>query len=113
MLNYSINEIEGAKMLVLTGTLAADGVGSFRSIVGQITERESLIINFENVTMVTSTGLDALVDVSFNAKEHERRIIVLWADRDLIGMAETLGVYNYLIFAQSVDEARMKIKFFT
>ena len=113
MLNYAINEIDGVKVLVVSGSLTANTVPNFMSLVMQVTERESLIINFENVTMVTSAGMHALVKVSLFAKEHERRVIILWPEKEVLKMAETLGVYNYLIFAQSVDEAKMKIKFFT
>ncbi|MBN2078165.1 MAG: STAS domain-containing protein [Spirochaetes bacterium] len=113
MLNYSINEIEGVKVLAVSGILAADSIENFISIAKQVTERESLIINFENVTLATSAGLNALVEVSFFAKSHDRRVIILWPDRDLQKMAETVGVYNYLIFAQSIDEAKLKIKYFT
>jgi anti-anti-sigma factor len=113
MLNYSINEIEGAKVLVVSGGLTAGSAENFKSIVRQVTERESLIINFENVTLVSSAGMSALVEVSFFAKEHDKRVIILWPEKELLKMAETMGVYNYLIFAQSVDEAKMKIKFFT
>ena len=113
MLNYAINEIEGTKVLVMSGSLMAGTTENFKSIVHQVTERESLIINFENVTLVTSAGLNALVAVSFFAKEHDRRVIILWPDKDLLKMAESMGVYNYLIFALSIDEAKMKIKYFT
>lgn len=113
MLNYSINEIEGVKLLVMSGSLTATTVPNFISIIRQVTERESLIINFENVTMVTSAGMNALVQASLFAKGHDRRVIILWPEKELLKTAETLGVYNYLIFAQSVDEAKMKIKFFT
>jgi anti-sigma B factor antagonist len=113
MLNYSINEIEGVKVLVMSGSLTADTTDTFKSLVQQVTERESLIINFENVNLITSAGMNTLVDVSFFAKEHDKRVIILWPEKELLRMAETLGVYNYLIFAQSVDEAKMKIKFFT
>lgn len=113
MLNYSINEIEGVKVLVISGSLNKAAIETFRSLVRQVAERESLVINFENVTLVTSAGLNALVDVSFFAKDHDKRVIILWPDKELLKMAETLGVYNYLIFAQSVDEAKMKLKYFT
>lgn len=113
MLNYSINEIESAKVLVMSGTLNSKSVENFKSIVLQVTERESIIINFENVNLVTSSGLNALVEVSFFAKEHDKRVIILWPEKELLQMAEQLCVYNYLIFAQSVDEAKMKIKYFT
>jgi len=113
MLNYSINEIEGVKLLVMSGSLTAHTVPNFISIVRQVTERESLIINFENVTMVTSAGMHALVQASLFAKKFDRRVIILWPEKEVLKMAETLGVYNYLIFAQSVDEAKIKIKFFT
>ena len=113
MLKYSINEIEGLKILALSGCLSAETIENFASIVKQVTEQENIIINFENVTLVTSAGMKALVDVSLFAKNYDKRVIILWPDNELVTMAEVLGFYNYLIFAQSVDEAKMKIKFFT
>ena len=113
MLNFSINEIEGLKVLALTGSLSAETTGNFVSIIKQVTERENIIINFENVTLITAAGLDSLVEVSMFAKEHDSRVIILWAESELLKMAEVLGYYDYLIFAQSVDEAKMKIKYYT
>jgi len=113
VLNYSINEIEGLKILALSGGLSAETIENFASIVKQVTERENIIINFENVTLVTSAGLNALVDVSLFAKNHDKRVIILWPENELMAMAEVLGFYNCLIFAQSVDEAKMKIRYFT
>lgn len=113
MLNFSINEIEGVKVLVMSGSLSAESIMNFTSIIKQVTERENIIINFENVTLVTAAGLDALVEVSIFAKEHDKRVIILWAEAELMKMAEELGYFKYLIFAKSVDEAKMKIKYFT
>ncbi len=113
MLNYSINELEGLKVLALSGSISAEAIENFTSIIKQVTERENIIINFENVTLVTAAGLDAIVEVSLFAKEHDRRVIILWAEQELIKMAEILGYYDYLIFAKSIDEAKMKISYFT
>jgi anti-anti-sigma factor len=98
---------------VVSGSLNAGTINTFKSTVMQVTERESLIINFENVNLISSAGLNTLVEVSFFAKEQDRRVIILWPEKELLKMAEQLGVYNYLIFAQSIEEAKMKIKFFT
>jgi anti-anti-sigma regulatory factor len=113
LLNYSINEIEGLKVLALSGSISAETIGNFTSIIKQVTERENIIINFENVTLVTAAGMDSIVDVSMFAKEHDRRVIILWAEQELMKMAEILGYYDFLIFAQSIDEAKMKISYFT
>jgi anti-anti-sigma factor len=113
VLNYSINEIDGVKVLAVSGSLSADTIDNFTSIVKQVAEHENIIINFENVMLVTSAGLNALVEVSLFAKKHDRRVIILWPDRELLKMAEIMGLFNYLIFAQSVEEAKMKIKYFT
>ncbi len=113
MLNYSINEIEGLKILALNGSLSADSIEYFTSIVKQVAERENIIINFENVILVTSAGLNALVNVSLFAKNHDKRVIILWPEKEVEEMAEVMGLYKYLIFAKSVDEARIKIKYFT
>ena len=112
MLTYSVNVIDGARTLILSGSLTAETTEVFTSIVERVTQKESMIVNFENVGLVTAAGLNSLVDVSFFAKDHGSRVIVLWPNKELLDMAQTFGVYRHIIFADTIDEAKMKIKHF-
>ncbi len=113
LLNFFIRDYQGIKIVELTGNLSSNTVITFKSLVEQLIRKESIMINMENVGLISSAGLNALIDVSFFAKDNGRRIIFLWASDDLLEMAETTEVYNYLIFAQSLEEGQTKIRFFT
>lgn len=110
MLNYSINEIEGVKVLVVSGSLTADTIETFKSICpAGVTERVS--INFENVTLITSVCERPGGRFLFSPRTMKTCHYPLAGE----GAPQDGGdpVYNTLIFAQSIDEAKMKIKFFT
>lgn len=113
VINYFIREFQGIKIIELNGNLDVNTIEVFKSVVEKIAQKESLMINMENVRMVSSSGLNALLDISFYAKEYGRRVILLWPSEDLLSMTETAEVYNHLIFAQSLEEGQTKIKFFT
>lgn len=113
MLNYSLYDADGMKIMALSGSITISTCAMMRNAVRTFVEKESLVINMENVVLVTSAGLDVLVELSMHAKEYNRRIIILWPGKDLMQMVEKMGLYQFMTFAQSYDEARMKIKFFT
>jgi anti-anti-sigma factor len=113
MLNYAFREYEGNKVIELSGSLTSSTIEKFLDIVVNFIDKESIIINVENLSLVTTAGLKTLVDISYEAKEHEKRVIILWPNNDLMKIAEELGFYHHLIFADSFEEADTKIKFFT
>lgn len=113
MLTYAFKEHKGTKVLEISGTLTSSTAEMFKEMVANVVDKESLIVNMDNVTFVTTAGLNALVDVSFIAKDNNRRVIILWPGEDVMRMAEELDVYRYLIFADSMELAGMKVKYFT
>ena len=77
ILNFFIRDYQGTKIIELNGNLDVNTVNTFVPLVEQIARKESVMINLENVGMVSSAGLNALIDVSFFAKENGRRVILL------------------------------------
>lgn len=112
-LSFFVRNYEGTKIIEISGNLDVNTVGTFSPLVERITQKESVMINMEKIGLVTAAGVRALVDVSFSARRAGRRVILLWPSDDLVGMAETIEVYNYLIFAFSLEEGKTKITFFT
>ena len=112
-LNYSLREFDGIKVVELQGNLTVNTNRLFESIIDKITEKESAIINMEQVRMITAAGLNTLVDVSQLARKRERRIVLLWANEELKDLSEDLSVYNLLTFAESLEEGSTKIRFYT
>ena len=113
MLNYSLRYYGGVKVIDLDGGLSSNSVETFMAFVQRLTDKESVMVNLENVSFVSSAGLASMLDVSFYAKEQENRVIFLWPSEELIQMAEDMEVYSHLIFANSVEEGQTKIQYFT
>ena len=80
-LNYSLREFEGLNILDVSGYLTSNTADSFKSIVYNLTERDNLLINAENIDFVTFGGLSAFLEVSYYARDKGNRVIV--ADSDL------------------------------
>ena len=113
MLNYTIRDFQGSKVLELSGGLTANTSKKFEDIIRSFVDKESIIVNIENLSLITISGLRSMVDASYVAKDFDKRLIVLWPNNELLEMAEELDVYHHLIFADSLEEAGTKIKYFT
>ncbi|MCP4133946.1 MAG: STAS domain-containing protein [bacterium] len=112
-LNYSVRDYEGIKVLDVTGNLTINTIDTLIVVVEALVEKESLMINMENVHLVTSAGLNCLIELSFFAKEKENRVVVLWPSEDFVRMTEIMDVFSYLTFAESREEGKAKIDYYT
>ncbi len=108
-----MKEFEGFKVLELDSNLSSYNIMGFEKVVKEICLRESLIINCERVDIVSSAGLASLVEVSQFARENDRRVILVWASRDISRLVEMTDNYGFLIFAESLEEAVTKIQYYT
>ncbi len=113
ILNFNIRDFEGIRVVDLNGNLTANTVENFKSLVERIVDTDNVMINLEGVKTVSSSGLEALVEMSFKAKSNEKRVILLWPSEELLRMTEVVDVYSFLIFAGSLEEGQTKIKYFT
>jgi anti-anti-sigma regulatory factor len=112
ILNYSVDTHEGTRVLELAGILCSGSVRDFERIVDKITDKENLIVNLEKVRMVTAPGLFSLIDVSMNAKEKNRRVIIMKAGDDVNILSEILDNYSLFISVGSFEEGLLKLEYF-
>ncbi len=113
IINYTIREFEGIKVIDFSGNLSSNTVRSFDTIVKSIAEKESVILNMANVNIITTTGINSIIDVSHFAKDYGKRVIVLWPSSNLLEIVTNLAAHGHLIFADSLEEGRTKIKYYT
>lgn len=112
-INYSLSDFDGFNILDMTGALTVHTSDAFISVVHNLTERGSLIINMKNIHFLTSSGLNALLDISYHAKERGHRIILMNPDADVLDLIEYVDLYSHLIFAESPEESKTKIEYYT
>jgi len=112
-INYSLSDFEGFNILDLAGALTIHTSDAFISVVHNLTERGSLIVNMKNINFVTASGLNALIDVSYYARERGHRVILMNPDADVVTLIEYADFFSHLIFAESPEEGKIKIEYYT
>jgi anti-anti-sigma factor len=112
VINYTIRDYSGIKIMDLAGSLNSNTISGFQKAVKVIADKESLILNLSNVEMITTAGLNALIDLSYYAKDNGKRLVIMWPSDELIRMVDSVDVYSSLIFADSPEEGITKIKHF-
>lgn len=111
-LNYSIEDQEGVKIVRLSGNISNVTKKEVHALINDLTQKDNVIINISKVNIFTSSGLDALRDVSLAARNKGKRILLLGANENLIKMVEILDVYDDFIFIESIEEGMMKLKYY-
>lgn len=111
-LNYSIEDQEGVKVVRLSGNISNVTINEFHALINDLTQKDNVIINISRVNIFTSSGLNALRDVSLAARTKGKRILLLGANENLIKMVEILDVYDDFIFIESIEEGLMKLRYY-
>lgn len=113
LLKYVIDEYEGIKVIVLHGSLNSSTSVTFKKIVYKFLKSNSVILNMETVTSITTAGLKAITDVSYDAREDGKRVVVMQPSYKFITLTETLNLSRYFTFSKSLEESKKKIDVFT
>ena len=111
-LDYSLQEVDGFNVLGMSGALTIIAFDAIVTVVHNLTEKESLIIDMENIVFLTSSGINALIEISHYAKEHGTRVILMSLGDDIINLIDYIDSYRHFIFAGSFEEAKTKIEYY-
>ncbi|MBN2434530.1 MAG: anti-sigma factor antagonist [Spirochaetes bacterium] len=111
--SYVVEDYEYFKLIKLSGNLSVISAEEFERAVNKITATHSVIIDCANMEILTSAGVDSFVNVSLNARDTGRRVMILHLDPDYYHLIETLNILDYLIIVETLDEGRVKIEYYT
>ena len=112
-LEYSIEEREATRVLHLTGSVTGANRAAFEALVEDITQKGNCIVNLSAVSMVSTSGIAALGEVSLNARKKGKRVILMGTNPSVILTIEQLDMYDYFLFVDSVEEGLLKIRYYT
>ena len=113
IVNYNLSNFEGYKVITIKGNISINTTSSIIEVIEEITDQSSLIINMENISLLTSSGMDTLIEISQNAYSKEKRIVFCKVRQEIKDMFLTFSVSHLILFADSIEEAAMKIRFYT
>lgn len=112
-ISFVLNDFEGCKLLSLRGSISVSTIPSIEEIVYKTIDSNNLIIEMENVTLITSSGIGTLVELSQKAYAKGRRVVFSKLKKEFKDMFMILSLSHLLLFADSVQEAAMKIRYYT
>ena len=112
-LNYSIEDKEGLKVINLDGNLSVSNAESLEKLIDLHTQKSSVIINMSDVRLVTSSGMNSLINVSMDARSRNNRVLLMKPNSEFRKMIDILKTYDNFIVVDSFEEGQMKVKYFT
>ncbi|HSV97037.1 MAG TPA: STAS domain-containing protein [Spirochaetota bacterium] len=112
-LEYSIEERDAARVVHLTGSVTGTNRAAFEALIDDITTKGNCVINLSAVSMLSTSGITALGDVSLSARKKGKRVVLMGMHPSIIRTMEQLDMYDYFIFVDSVEEGLLKIRHYT
>ena len=108
-INYSISDYEGLKVIKLEGNISNSTRIDFEKLINDITQKSNVILNMNDVGVITSGGFHSLAGISAEARKRNKRVMIMGLREGLANMMETMGVIHYFTFVGSVEEALSRI----
>ena len=112
-LNFTVEDKDGIKVIHLDGNLSVSNAESFERLIDLHSQKSSVIVNLSDVRMITSSGMNSLMNVSIDAKNRNNRVLLMKPNEHLRKMIEILKTYEYFIVVDSVEEGQMKVRYYT
>lgn len=107
-INYTITEYDGIKIIKLIGNISNTTKIDFERIVNSISQKSDVILNMNEISIITSGGLGSLVKVSAEARKRKKRVMIMGLREGLVKMLEVMGALQYMIFIENIEEGISK-----
>jgi len=108
-ISYSISEYEGIKIVKLAGNISNSTKLDFEKLINGLAQKNNVILNMKEISVITSGGLSSLINVSAEARKRKKRVMIMGMRDALVKMLEVMGVLQYFIFIDNIEEGLAKI----
>lgn len=111
--SYSIDVLENCRIINLTGNLNALSNEAFERLLRNFLKNDNIILNMESLEIISSSGINALIDMTLEARDHSNWIFLLKPRRNFLQMLEVLNVYEYFVIIETIEEGLVKLKHYS
>ena len=111
-INYTIEEREGVKILNMTGPLTVATETEYEALIDEITSNNNVIVNLNDVNMITSSGLRPMVNVSANARKKNKRVLLMGVSDEFLKTIDIMDIYDQLLIVDSIEEGIRKLEYY-
>ncbi len=113
ILNFSITKADEYLIVHVRGIITVTTVKKLSGIAEKLTEKKSLVLDLKEADMITCGGLEGLVIMTEAARKKSKYIILVTENDSLKKTSIQLELDRHLMFAGSLEEAGMKIRFYS
>lgn len=111
-INYSVIDNEGIKVVKVVGNISTSNSHSFETLIKRLSERNNVIINMQEVDVVTSAGYDALVNVARHARSGKWKLMLMGVKEELRRFMEEMEIRQKFVLIDSVEEGQSRIYYY-
>ena len=111
--SYSSEDFDNYKLITLYGNLSLSVCSEFERFLRDNLKKQNLVIDMRDIRVITTSGMNIFVTAGIDAKNIGKRVIIMRPGSDLREMIERMHNYEYFIIVDSIEEAKMKIKYYT
>jgi anti-anti-sigma factor len=108
-ISYFISEYEGIKIVKLAGNISNSTKLEFENLINGIAQKNNIILNMNEISIITSGGLTSLINISTEARKRKKRVMIMGLRDGLVKMLEVMGVLPYFIIIDNIQEGAAKV----
>lgn len=108
-ISYSISDYEGIKIVKLSGNISNSSKPEFENLINGLAQKYNIILNMNEISVITSGGLTSLINVSSEARRRKKRVMIMGIRESLFKMLEVMGVLPYFTIIENIEEGLAKI----
>ncbi len=108
-INYSIIDYEGIKIIKLIGHVSSSNRSDFESLINRYAQRNNIIINMQEVDVITSAGLESLKKISKNSRKGKWKLMLLGVKEELRRLMEDMDIRQHFTLIDSIEEGQSRI----
>lgn len=110
--SFSSEDFDNYKLIKVYGNISLSIINDFEKFLRESVKKNNLILDMQNVRIITTSGMNILVNTGIEAKNNGKRIIILAPGSDLREMIDRMHNYEYFIISETIDQAKTKLKYY-
>lgn len=110
-ISYSIVDHEGIKVIRIAGSISNSTKKEFEDLIERLSKNSDLILNMQELSIITSAGLNSLISIFVNARKRKRKIMLMGLRDGLRKMIEVMEASQHFIFIDSIEEGQFRIHY--
>ena len=111
-INYSIIDSEGIKVVKIVGNISNSNKNEFEVLLRRLSERHHVILNMQDVDVITSAGFDSLVTVAQHARKGKWKLMLMGVKEDVKKRLEDMEIRQNFVLIDSIEEGQTRIYYY-